>query len=124
MKIFLCIILRLNGVHLIKSTTKLYVFMLIIGKISEGNQIYFNMIALKFVKIGKQENLFQNTLKDVQINLLVHIVMVGKNKSITHCFIKLKYAKKHIKYYKMILIFNQNRMNYVLEGLNVPTSIL
>ena len=65
MKIFLCIILRLNGVHLIKSITKLYVFMLIIGKILEGNQIYFNMIAIKYVKIGKQKNLFQNILKDV-----------------------------------------------------------
>ena len=75
-----CSILKLNGVHTTKNTTKLSVFMLITGKTSGGNQICFSTIPSKCVNSGRLDISLAVMQKDVNYRAFVGDVMVGKSK--------------------------------------------
>lgn len=84
--------LKLNGVHLIKSTTRLNVTMRTIGKTLEENPIFSTIILNSFALIGKLELLLVNMKKGVHCKLLVLDLMAGKSKNTIHYSIKRNLA--------------------------------
>lgn len=82
MMTFTYFIIKLFGVHsTLCNMIELYVYMLIIGKITEESPNNINIIA-SHVRIGNQINLSQSMKMSAHLNVVN--VMVGKNMNIIH----------------------------------------
>ena len=80
----------------------LYVFMLIIGKISEGNHRNSTIVPNR-VPIGIQMNTLQNIVMDVLMLLIVPNVMDGKNSNIIPYYLELNNVLIRIVINKIVL---------------------
>ena len=117
----ICFTSRLNGALLIRSTTRLNVTMLITGKISEESQIFFLIITMNFVSIGRLELSLVSTKKVVYSKLLVSIHMDGKSKNSTLLFIRpslVKIKSAHNPHSVLSIILNRNKDLWVKVNLS------
>lgn len=99
--------------------SEMFVFTLIIGKISEGNLNYINTLK-NSVQTGDLDNLSAATKMDVQMNINVCKVMDGKSKSITQKTISLIFVDTEnnvIKLIVLIIIIITIKDNFLLNGL-------
>lgn len=112
MKISSCIIIKQNGVHSIRSITKLNAHMPIITKTLEEILLYSSMIVSILAQIGDLQHLLLNTTKDVAKWATVNIAMAGKKKNIILCSIK--------QYFVQILIIIKSAQ----EDLNVHSIMI
>jgi len=86
-------ILRLNGVHLERTITKLTVYMLITGRIS-GEILNCSAIVAPSVKIGSLLDTSHSTLKGVKTWKIANIAMAGRKKFIIQASINALLAKR------------------------------
>ena len=90
----ICSISKLCGVHiLIQTIQEMLVFMLIIGKISEGSLMYLIMKKNSALN-GKPRISYKLMLMDANTNIDVSFLMDGKNKNIILSIIKCTHADK------------------------------
>lgn len=116
-----CFILKLNGAHLTRNTTKLNAIMLIIGKTSGENHTSLIIILTNCVPTGKQVHLSASMRRVAHCKLHAWNLMAGKNKNIILSIIsfiavdKLKLVKSHTVH---IIILKKTKDNQLTNILN------